>query len=299
MNARLVESILEIFSLAVKVVVAGVFLYFAGGLTLRATVAIVVLLALVGSWSWQRPSSSFTLYEVKIIPRVGMMLAELGLTTTQDWERITQEPPPAVPWTSRHLEFGITAVVLSAVPRQGLPTKTVHWISSSSDMGRNANVLYDSDKVEYSANLDFLKFQDSRYPRQDCFNWSPEFFIERGEKDYELGIEVNESWWSDNKERLESEGFDKKAHFVPQVGRTRIVLAVLPDVFQLLDEKDWEKQSAKKKREEIGQELLSTGWNTESIGFTSNIEYYFSSMRNFGEWHISKFADVGVKLLTF
>jgi hypothetical protein len=299
-------AIAYLLKFALKLAAAGALLLLVGGMSLRACIAIVILLALVGSWSWQKPSNNFTLYEVKIVPRIGLMLIALGLVTKDDWERLNQNRLAPAPWTSFHLRNGITAVVLSDHPRESSAKTLVHWTSHNAQTGRDFCLpSYRRDRIECSVSLDFLKFKDLNYPEHESFDWSPEFFFEQGMDGskvggYEIGIEVAASWWSGNKQRLENEGIAKflKVHDAPGHLRTRIALAVLPrDVFLLFDARDWDKEFAQNLREQVKKELALARWRIEAIGFADNIENEFVSMCKLGESYSGDFADVTVKSL--
>ncbi len=305
MTERLLDLIRYITPRVLKLVAAGTFICFVGGMSLRASIAIVAVLALVGTWSRQTAQESFTLYEVKIVPRIGLMLMVLGLITEEDWARLTEKPLPPVPWTCLHLQNGITAVVLSVSSRQGSGNKTVHWTSHNTDTGRDYRIpfsSYSTDRIEYSQPLDFLKFNDSGYPEHGLFDWHPDFFFRQGRDNYEIGIEVANCWWTDNRERLDKAGIAK---FLKVSGdasdlRTRITLAVLPrDVFILFNERDWDRKFAESVREQVTKELLLADWRIEDIGFADSIGFFLASVRNFGERYINPYADVGVRLLTF
>lgn len=289
-----------------KLIAAGALLLFVGGMSLRASAAIVVLLALVGSWNPQKSSNNFTLYKVKIVPQIGLMLMVLGLVTKEEWERLNQKRLSPMPWTNLHLQNGITAVVLSDHPREASAKTLVHWTSCNAETRRDFCLpVYRRDRIEYSETLDFLKFKDLQHPEHDLFDWSPLFFFEQGMDGanlggYEIGIEVASSWWSGNKERLENEGIAKflKVHDEPDQLRTRIALAVLPrEVFLLFNARDWDRQFAEELRERVKKELALAGWRLETIGFADNIENEFVSMCRLGESYIGKFADVTVKSL--
>lgn len=294
-----------------KLAAAGAFICIVGGMSIQASITIVILLALVGSWSRQKSPNDFTLYEVKVVPHIGLMLMALGLVTKEEWERLNQKRLASVlpwesPWTSLHLQNGITAVVLSDHPREPSAKTLVHWTSHNAETGRNFCLpSYRRDRIECSVSLDFLKFKDFNYPEHDSFDWSPEFFFEQGMDGskvggYEIGIEVAASWWSGNKQRLEHEGIAKflKVHDAPGHLRTRIALAVLPcDVFLLFNARDWDKEFAQDLREQVKKELALAHWRIEAIGFADNIENEFVSMCKLGESYIGDFADVTVKSL--
>lgn len=301
-----------------KLIMAGAFLCFFGGLSLRASVAIVALLAVVGIWTREKPSNDFTLYEVKIVPHIGLMLGMLGLVTKEEWERLNQNRPasgvPLEKWTSLHLQNGITAIVLSDHPREPSSKILVHWTSHNAETGRDFCLLstqYRKERIEYSVSLDFLKIKELEYPDSAIFDWSPGFFFEQGtghfdggdykRAGYEIGIEVATSWWNGNKVRLENEGRAKflKVHDAPgECAWTRIVFAVLPcDVFLLFDARNWDLEFARNIRERVKEELALARWRIECIGFEDNIEMEALSMGKLGESYIGDFADVTVKAL--
>jgi hypothetical protein len=300
MKSRFLRNLAYILRFVLKVVAAGAFLCFFGGISLRASIAIVILLALVGSWSRQETSSSFTLYEVEIIPHIGLMLMMLGLVTEEEWKRLAEKRLAPTPWTSLHLQYGVTAIVLTTSSREGSGKKLVHWTAHNADTGRDFRLPHDTNRFEYSQTLEFLVFPDSRYPHHNSFDWSPRFVIRDGMNGCEIGIEVANCWWSDNKERLEQEGIAKilRTHDAGPDTRTLIALAVLPPyTFLLLDERDWDRQFAEKLRTEIKDGLALAGWHIETIGFTENIDHDLASMRSFGERYICEYADVRVRPL--
>jgi hypothetical protein len=307
MKSRFLQSLSYILLFVLKVVAAGAFLCFFGGISLRASIAIVILLALVGSWSRQKTSSNFTLYEVEIIPNIGLMLMMLGLVTEEEWKPLAEKRLAPTPWTSLHLQYGVTAIVLTTSSRDGSGEKLVRWIAHNTDTGRDFRIPHDTlrtprdtNSFEYSQSLEFLVFPDSTYPHNDSFDWSPSFVIRDGMDGCEIGIEVENGWWSDNKERLEKEGIakDLRVHDRGRDTRTLIALAALPPyTFLLLDERDWDKQFARKLRTEIKEGLALAGWHFETIGFTEQIEHDLASLHNFGERYICAYADVRVRPL--
>jgi hypothetical protein len=311
MKGRQLDAFVYYLKFVLKLTAAGAFICIIGGLSLRASIAIVILPAFVGIWNWQKASNEFTLYEVKIVPRIGLMMMALGLVTEEEWKRLNQKRlAPALTWknswTSLHLQNGITTVVLSDHPRELSDKMLVHWTSHDAKTGRDFCLPFSQrDSIEYSQELDFLKLKDSEYPKDNCFDWSPEFFFEQGMDGskvggYEMGIEVASSWWNNNKERLENEGIAKslKVHDKPETRRTRIAFVILPrDVFLLFNARDWDKEFAKDLRERVEKELVLARWRIETIGFTDNIQHEFMSMCKLGESYIGDFADVTVKSL--
>jgi len=170
-----------ISAFALKLILAGAFLCFLGGLSIRASAAIVLLLAFSAFGVGEKPSNNFTLYEVKIVPHIGLMLMALGLVTKEEWEQLNQKRLAPSPWTSLHLQNGITAVVLSAHPREPSDKTLVHWTSHNAETGRDFRLLsYQRDRIVYHESLDFLKFKDLKYSEHDLFDWSPAFFFEQG-----------------------------------------------------------------------------------------------------------------------
>ena len=306
LRGRWFQVLKYFLALGLKLIAAEALLLFFGGMSLRASIAIVVLLTLVGSWNSHKSSNNFTLYEVKIVPRIGLMLMVLGLVTKEEWERLNQRRLAPIPWTNLHLQNGITAVVLSDHPREASSRTLVHWTSHNAETGRDFCLpVHQKDRIEYSETLDFLKFKDLKYPEHDSFDWSPTFFFKQGMDGanvggYEIGIEVAASWWSSNKERLENEGIAQflKVHYEPYQLRTRIALAVLPwEVFLLFDARDWDEQFAEELRRRVKKELAVARWRIETIGFADNIENEFVSMCRLGESYIGDFADVTLRSL--
>lgn len=310
-------SLRFISTFALKLFVAGAFLCFVGGLSLPASVAIILLLALVGIWSWERPSANFTLYKVKIIPRIGVMLGVLGLIEEEAWNRLSgKRLAPAPCWTALHLERGITALVIYDSTR-GRHNQLVHWMAGNTETGKGFPIpqsynytlydggrLYDAgsmwQQLEFWQRLDFLTFRDSSKPEDDCFNWSPAFYFDQDLQGYEIGIEVPTSWWNENKARIEQLRVAKRVH--SETGRfdTRIALAVLPfDIFALFNARECDRSRAENFRERVVEDLMREGWKVENIRFgsTEKIEHEIALLRNFGESYVCPYADVSVKPL--
>jgi hypothetical protein len=244
-----------------EVVGVGTFVYFVGGFSLRSTIAILSLLALV--WLWHVESLggiravynlSSTPYTVWIRPRIARMLYDLGIVPL-DWEppHIDTGPPHA--WTPIHLLYGgVRAVVLSS----DTSARLVHWTGPN----------YYTKRIEYDETLDFLKFPHPVLKDQvENSEWSPEFFFRSGATGSEIGIRVPGHWWNANKERLEKKGiinsFDTSDE--ADAGRTRITLAVLPHtVFYPLDFKTATEKGRQKLLERIREEVAQAGWEVEA-----------------------------------
>jgi hypothetical protein len=303
MKSRFLQSLAYILPFVLKVVAAGVFLCIVGGISLPACIAIVILLALVGSWSRQKTSSNFTLYEVEIVPHIGLMLMMLDLVTGEEWERLSDKRVAPTSWTSLHLENGITAVVLSESVRDGSGRQEVRWIPGNLHTRTESRIphrLYQThDGLRYRESLEFLTIQDSDFPKGVL--WSPKFYFDsalNGEKlEHEIGIEVRTSWWNENKTRIEQLGIARRVHS-QELLDTRIALAVLPsDIFILLNERDWDRDFAKDAREQVYEGLMREKWEINTIGFSDNIDHEFALLRNFGESYICSYAEVSVKPL--
>jgi hypothetical protein len=288
MRARFLPSITDIFLFVLEIIAIGAFIYFVGGISLRGTIVIVVLLILVWFRTEQNMASirevydlSSQPYKVWIRPNIAEMLVDLGLVTAE-WKRPYPEGGlPSHPWTPLHtLYSGITAVVLSS---EASP-KLVHWTGPN----------WYTKSIEYSQSLDFLKFPHPIL--KDKFgdsDWSPEFFFHGGH----IGIRVLNHWWSANKERLEKTGIVKNIDDSDESdgGRTRITLAVLPnEVFYPLDFKRQTEKAKQELIEEIKMELPLAGWKVEApwnpwgkreIGIDGEADY------------VSKYAEVSLRLL--
>jgi hypothetical protein len=262
MEGQFIQSVKKFMLFALEVVGVAAFVYYIGGFSLRATIAIVILLGLVWLWHMQSLGSIREIYDLSsrpyrvcIRPDIERMLFDLGLVTAE-WERpYPKSGLPSYPWTPLHtLYSGITAVVLSS----DSSPKLVHWTGPN---------LY-TKRIEYSQRLDFLKFPHPIL--KDKFgdsDWSPEFFF-RGELGgHHIGIRVLNDWWSDNKEKLEKTGIVKNIDDSDEAdgGRTRITLAILPnDVFYPLDFKRQTEKAKQKRIEEIKKELPLAGWKVEA-----------------------------------
>jgi hypothetical protein len=258
----------RILRLILLFLAAGAFIYFVGGIPLRGTVVIVVLLVI--GWRWSQNNvvsavnifaSCFKPYSVWIMPNIEKMLVDIGLVTAeQNWPCM----PPFHPWTPLHtLYYGINDVVVLS---SGSSPCQVHWT------GPNQY----STRIEYSLRLEFLKFpHPTLKDLEPDSDWSPEFFFRSGldhsrldgnHFGYHIGIRVLNDWWSANKERLEKTGIVKNIDDSDETdgGRTRITLAVLPEkVFWLLQFHQWPKKSKQQLIEEIKKELPPAGWKIE------------------------------------
>jgi len=259
--SNLIWSIARIGLIALKVLAVGAFIYFVGGLPLRAslTIAILAVLLWVGieqNWGGIREVYDLTSrpYRAWIKPNIGRMLFDLGLVDAE-WRQPWPESGLPYSWTPLHtLYSGITAVVLSS---DSCP-KLVHWTGPN----------YYTKRIEYEQTLDFLKFSDPTLEvRTSGSDWSPEFFFRSNVGEYEIGIRVPGHWWGENKGRLEKKGIVKRFDTSDEAdaGRTRITLAVLPDkVFYPFDFKGQTEKAKQKRIEEIKKELPLAGWKVEA-----------------------------------
>jgi hypothetical protein len=259
------------------------FIYLVGGISLRASLAVAILFFCLWFYTKQNAESIHAVYNrgampysIKIYPNIYKMLGDLGLVTTE-WKK--PEKPSSYPWTSLHtLFYALDGVVLI---RDGVSTELVHWCGPN---------IY-TKEIEYSENLDFLKFPNPALSEDDNFDWSPEFFFRRGHDGYEVGIRVLDSWYKENKERLEKTGIIKSIDDCDEVdgGRTRIILAVLSrKVFFLFNAKGraasekamekWRKKICKEIKEEsllAGWEIKApwSPWGQEKINFDNDVRY--------------------------
>lgn len=261
MRSSFLQKAKDMLLVVLEIIGIGAFIYFVGGMSLRATFVILVLLALVWFRTEQNMASirevydlSSTPYTVWIKPKIAEMLFDLGLVTPEWQSPYPEKGLPYSPWTPLHTLawwcYGIRAVVLSS--EGGLP-RLVHWTGPN----------YYTKGIEYSQILDFLKFPHPVLKDLDPHSdWSPEFFFRNGE----IGIRVLNDWWSANKERLEKTGIVKNVKGSDEAdgGRTRITLAVLPSqVFYPLDFRRQTEKAKMKLREEIKTELPLAGWKVE------------------------------------
>jgi hypothetical protein len=252
MRARFLRSIKDISLLVLEIIAVGAFIYFVGGISLRGTIVIVVLLILIWFRTEQNMASIREVYDFSSRPyrvcirlHIERMLFDLGLVTAE-WESPYPESGlPPYPWTPLHTlswGYGLNAVVLSS--EAGGP-KLVHWTGPN----------WYTTSIEYSERLDFLKF--SHPILKDKFgdsDWSPEFFFHGRLGGYHIGIRVLNHWWSANKEKLERTGVVKDIDDSDEAdgGRTRITLAVLPNkVFWPFDFGRQTEKAKQKLREEI------------------------------------------------
>jgi len=271
-----------IFQFVLGVIASAAIIYFLGGVSLRASLAIAVLVNLVCYLSQPRPASSPTPYRVRISPRIGDMLFDLGLVSAEWKGPWPENGLPYYPWTPLHTYYhGINAVVLSSEPR------LVHWTGPN----------WYTKRIEYSERLDFLKFPHPILKDLTDSDWSPEFFFRGGRDGYETGIRVLNHWWSDNKERLERTGIVKNIDDNDEAdgGRTRVTLAVLPSkVFWPLDFRRQNEKAKKKLREEIKTELPLAGWKVEPPWSPwGQKEFGVSGEANY----VCKYAEVSLWLL--
>jgi hypothetical protein len=261
--SNLIWSIARIALIVIKVLAVGAFIYFVGGISMRASLAIAVLVVLLWLGIEQNMASIREVYDLSSRPyrvcirlHIERMLFDLGLVTAE-WESPYPESGlPSYPWTPLHSlswGHGINAVVLSS----DSSPKLVHWTGPN----------YYTRRIEYSQTLDFLKFPHPILKERTDSDWSPEFFF-RGQLDgYHIGIRVLNDWWSANKERLEKTGVVKSIDDSDEAdaGRTRITVAILPNVvFYPLDFKRQTEKAKQKLREEIKRELPLAGWKVES-----------------------------------
>jgi hypothetical protein len=247
-----------------ELLAAGAFIYFVGGISLRASLAIAIFLILLWFRTEQNAASIREVYDLRSRPyrvcirlHIEKMLFDLGLVTAE-WESpYPKSGLPPYPWTPLHTlswGYGINAVVLSSAA--GGP-KLVHWTGPNSY----------TTSIEYSEHLDFLKFPHPIL--KDKFgdsDWSPDFFFHGRLGGYHIGIRVLNHWWSANKERLEKTGVVKDIDDSDEAdgGRTRITLAVLPNkVFWPFDFGRQTEKAKQKLSEEIKRELPLAGWKVE------------------------------------
>jgi hypothetical protein len=284
----------RILLIVFEVIAAGAFIYFVGGISLRASLAIAILLIILWLRTEQNLRNIFQVYDLSSRPyrvcirlHIERMLFDLGLVTAE-WESPYPESGlPPYPWTPLHTlswGYGINAVVLSS----DSSPKLVHWT------GPNRY----TKSIEYSQHLDFLKFPHPILKDLDPdSDWSPEFFFHTGHgcDGYEIGIKVLDHWWNANKERLEKVGIVKSIYGGDDTGRTQITLAVLPyKVFYPLDFKRQTEKAKYKRIEEIKRDLPLAGWKVEApwrswgkreIGIDGEANY------------ISDYAEVWLSLL--
>jgi hypothetical protein len=303
MERQFLKVTSHLLMMGLKLVLAGFFLWIIGGITARAVIAIVFLLALIGTWDWDEPPIAPTAYEVRVVPHVGLMLMILGLIKEDEWKRLSQNS--SAQWSSIHLERGITAIVLSngAQNRKGLDGTLVHWVARDPKTGRDIRIptdSYEPHRIEYRQSLDFLTLRDSDHPEHDSFNWSPQFFLEGGVEGYEIGIKVRGNWWKANKDRIESSGaMDdiRRVRHEDYLRETWLAFAVLPfDTFFLWDRREWDREFATTLRKQFKEDLLLAGWSLETVGFKDTVEHEFAP--RLGESYICSCADVSVRPLS-
>jgi hypothetical protein len=257
-----------VLSFFLELLIAGAFLYYAGGMSLRSSLAVAFLIAIVFPEVQQKIASrTFAPHEMYITPHIGVMLLDLGLVTESEWQSLVGPRPPLTPWTSLHpVHYSIHAVVLS---EDTFGDKVVHWTGLSKYTRR----------IRFESRLDFIKFPHK------FTDWSPDFFVNPGSHGYELGISVNDEWWKSNAERLEPRSIIQRINHEHDIGRVELSLAVLPyEVFHRFYV-DWSKDLEQK----IKQKVASTGWKAEELG-NSEIGY-------FGESYDNKYAEVWLRAL--
>lgn len=254
-----IVRVLEIaFSEAALLVYAAFILYFAGGLSLRATLAIMTVFSLFWYWhqrclkyieSVHRLTSKPYILSVRF--NLDKMLSELNLT------------PNEVEMPKLHSDrYGIWAVVLKSGQGSEL---LVHWLN------RNAY----STKLDYVQELDFVKLPYVT-PNILFDSWSPAFFFTQGvipklyetknREDraacvgYEIGISVANDWWDENKDKLQSAQFKG----IEQNGMTKITFALLPSVaFSLIDCKRLKEKEMTEIRDYAGKVVSAAGWTAK------------------------------------
>ncbi len=266
MRSSFLQKAKGMLLVVLEIIGIGAFIYFVGGMSLRATLVILVLLALVWFRTEQNTASirevydlSSAPYTVWIKPKIAKMLFDMGLVSAE-WESPYPESGlPPYPWTPLHTLawwcYGIRAVVLSS---EAGGSRLVHWT------GPNRY----TKRIEYSQRLEFLKFPHPVLKGKLAdSDWSPEFFFRSDGAGYHIGIRVLNDWWSTNKERLDKTGIVKNINDSDEDdgGRTRITLAVLPRlVFYPLDFRRQTEKAKMKLREEIKTELPLAGWKVEA-----------------------------------
>lgn len=291
--SNLIWSIARIALIVLIVLAVGAFIYFVGGIPLRASLAIAALVVLLWIWIDQNMRDIRAVYDLSSRPytvcirlHIERMLFDLGLVTAE-WESpYPKTGLPPYPWTPLHTlswGYGINAVVLSG----DSSPKLVHWTGPN----------YYTKRIEYSQTLDFLKFPHPTLKELTDSDWSPEFFFHGRLGGYHIGIRVLNHWWSANKERLEKTGAVKSVDDSDEAdaGRTRITVAILPnEVFYPLDFKGQTEKAKRERIEEIEKELPLAGWKVESpwnpwgkreIGIDGEAQY------------VSEYAEVWLRYL--
>jgi hypothetical protein len=191
------------------------FLHFLGGLSWMASIAVALV---VPTPDWSRhnriDTEHFVPYQIHIEPVIGRMLLDLGIITEKRWEEIREANHDDQPWSGwAFAKRGAIGNVISMDRRGG---ELVNWVPTN----------HYSSSVELSRTIDFVTLPGGG--SRD--GWSPDYFFRLGTGGYHQGIDVHETWWKENRARLDDEGLIKSVDDDSiRYGRVRLTLSIFPN----------------------------------------------------------------------
>jgi hypothetical protein len=253
---------------AALLIYAALILYFFGGLSLRATLAIMIVFGLF--WLWHRHCMKVVSaiheltskpYELKVHFKLGEMLNALNISL--DGIEMPKSHSECLGELLLAPRYGIRAVVLKSNQGSDL---LIHWLNTNSY----------STKLHYGRKLDFVKIPYVK-PNVIFDSWSPMIFLtqdilpefyeakKREDRDacigYGIGISVDDNWWNENKNSLQSTSFKNIEPNWLHTGMTRITFAVLPQAaFSLIDCKRLKEREMKNIRDYSAKVVTAAGW---------------------------------------
>jgi|SRR5271166_2509026 len=176
--------------------------------------ALVIMIAIDVAASRRGPAkTTFRPHQVRFATHLHPMLLDLGLVKSdEEYTTVAGEPRPWIPWSDNHVfHHWIRAYVLSHDPSKDARAELVHF----PELGSYSN------RLEIT-----LKIESIRRAGQFS-GWSPELFVRLGMEGYDIGINVNEHWWKENKSTV-APGVVLEERTEYNVGRVRLVMAVFP-----------------------------------------------------------------------
>jgi hypothetical protein len=254
--------------LIVKIACIAGFCYWVGGMPLRYSIVLAVLIPFPSSKEKEEAQLRFTPYQLILTPHIGAMLLDLGLITTERWAELRDNwTEQGKKWSGHDLPFtGLYANVLS-VDADG--DELAHWMQPN---------LYLTG-LSFRETLPFLTF-----PGQYT-GWSPSFFFRPSMKGYAIGIEVREEWWKENKERLLNKGVVKDVSIEYNFGTVLLFLQHLPARTLAPFYIGW----SQKLVDEAKKEAIALGWKSESLG-SAEVGYH-------GEQYEADYATVWIRTI--
>lgn len=229
----------------VKIAVVVVFLHFFGGLDWTPSIAIALV---VPTPNWSRhdkvDTEHLAPFQIRIEPVVGSMLLDLGILTEEEWEKVRDANHDKEPWSG--WAFAKRGAIGNVISMDSRGDGLVHWLPTN----------HYSSSVEVSCRLDFVDFQGSN-------GWNPDYFFRLGNGGYHQGIEVNATWWKENKARLDGGSLVKSIDDDSfRYGRVRLTLSIFPYEafwqFQIERTSDLE--------DKISSRAKELGWERSDLG---------------------------------